>query len=489
MIGDTLYYILCAVLSLGVLGGIYLMSKVERASLGNRLSAVCMLCAIIINLLRYNIIGVTELWGGLLMGAGVGVFLVNKSKMMLMPQLVALLNGLGGLASSIAAALVLNNMGAKISFEGFAGAIALLVGGFTFSGSMIAAGKLHRLLNQRPVTLKFHSLLTGLSFLLMLAFALLTGLGAGAKGLYIVLCLVFSLVFGVLFAIRVGGADMPITISLLNSTSGLAAAIAGMAISDILLVSVGSIVGASGLLLTQIMCRAMNRKLVAILFAKSAGKPAGFEKAEKAENIEKTKPADEKKAELNEKAETEQEGIENEAKLLVPTRESAGEWLKQAQKIIIVPGYGMAISQAQSKLKMLADALREAGKNVRFAIHPVAGRMPGHMNVLLAEVDVPYDDLYEMEAIDGDFEKTDVAIVVGANDVLNPAANTAEGTPIYGMPVLSVDKARRAIICNFDDKPGYAGVPNPLYEPRENVLLLFGDAKESLGFLYDELRK
>lgn len=492
MIGDTLYYILCAVLSLGVLYGIFLMSKVEKASLGNKLSACCMLFAIVINLLHYNIIGAVELWSGILIGAGFGCYLTNRSKMIQMPQLVALLNGFGGLASSIAAALVLLNMGKSFSFESFTGALALAVGAITFSGSMIAAGKLHRVLPQKPVNLAMHSLLTGFSFVLILLFVLAIGLGLGMTGLCIALCLILSLLFGILFAIRVGGADMPITISLLNSTSGLAAAIAGMAINDILLVSVGSIVGASGLLLTQIMCRAMNRKLSSILFARGAKKQearSSVKNAAESEYEAKHEGLNSESPECIEGAAKEEKKVEKEPEIKQPAREDAGAWLKDAKEIIIVPGYGMAISQAQSKLKMLADELREQGKTVRYAIHPVAGRMPGHMNVLLAEVDVPYDDLYEMEAIDGDFEKTDVAIVVGANDVLNPAANTAEGTPIYGMPVLSVDKAKRAIICNFDDKPGYAGVPNPLYEPRENVILIFGDAKETLSFLYDELRK
>ena len=274
-----------------------------------------------------------------------------------------------------------------------------------------------------------------------------------------------SLIFGIVFAIRVGGADMPITISLLNSTSGVAAAIAGMATRDILTVSVGGIVGASGLLLTQIMCRAMNRSLSNILFSKGT-KVASPAVATKAETVAGATKIETK---------TESSG------------DDITSWIKEAKNIIIVPGYGMAVSQAQSRVKMLADKLEALGKNVRFAIHPVAGRMPGHMNVLLCEVDIPYEKLYEMEAINGDFEKTDLVIIIGASDVVNPAANTAEGTPIYGMPVLEADKGRHIIICNFDLKPGYAGVPNPLYEMKDKVHLLLGDAKDSIDTLLSKL--
>ena len=257
---------------------------------------------------------------------------------------------------------------------------------------------------------------------------------------------------------------MPITISLLNSTSGVAAAIAGMATRDILTVSVGGIVGASGLLLTQIMCRAMNRSLSNILFSKG---------------VKVASPAIAKADSVAQPTESEAKVERNEDNLT--------SWLKEAKNVIIVPGYGMAVSQAQSKVKMLADKLEGMGKNVRFAIHPVAGRMPGHMNVLLCEVDIPYEKLYEMEAINGDFEKTDLVIIIGASDVVNPAANTAEGTPIYGMPVLEADKGKHIIICNFDLKPGYAGVPNPLYEMKDKVQLLLGDAKDSIDGILSKL--
>lgn len=467
LISDAVYYVLCAFLSLGVLFGIKMMSKVEKANLGNKISAASMFFAVVLTLIRYNIWHDYILWVGMALGGFAGVYLVKKSKMMLMPQLVALLNGVGGIASALAAALLIEKGFAGISFESFAAAVALAVGALTFSGSLVAAGKLHRILPQKPVSLKGHSIISAALCVSIIVCIVLMVLQVKPLFLMPELCLILSLVFGVVFAIRVGGADMPITISLLNSSSGLAAAIAGMAVKDILLVSVGAIVGASGLLLTQIMCKAMNRSLSAILFAKKASPKADDKKDAKEEQEEARSPS----------------AAEEKPAIQIPDKEDAGAWLLEAQDIIIVPGYGMAISQAQAKLKMLADSLESKGKKVRYAIHPVAGRMPGHMNVLLAEVDVSYDALYEMESIDADFESCDLVLVVGANDVMNPAANTAEGTPIYGMPVLSVSKAERTIICNFDDKPGYAGVPNPMYEPSEKVMLLLGDAKESLDFL------
>lgn len=260
---------------------------------------------------------------------------------------------------------------------------------------------------------------------------------------------------------------MPITISLLNSMSGVAGSITGLAIYDPLLVAVGAIVGASGLLLTQIMCRAMNRSLGEILTGKTSV--------------------------LVNKKETNRQPVtcgNNPDSLICDVKEKQEilpeKIIKDAQKIVIVPGYGMALAQAQFQVKQLVDLLENSGKDVKFAIHPVAGRMPGHMNVLLAEVDIPYDKLFEMDDINPEFQETDAVIIVGANDVVNPAANTAEGTPIYGMPVLAVDQAKYVLICNFDTKPGYSGVDNPLYES-DNALLLVGDAKDTLSQLISKL--
>jgi len=263
-----------------------------------------------------------------------------------------------------------------------------------------------------------------------------------------------------------------------------------MALGDILLVAVGGIVGASGLLLTQIMCRSMNRSLGSVIFGGSAH-PAASPAATASLVRNPLSQASESGAAAQEEpirpegqhCETWCEDSASGGTADTPVPADAPAWLEKAQSVIIVPGYGMAISQAQEKVKLLLDTLQAAGKQVRFAIHPVAGRMPGHMNVLLAEVDIPYDLLCEMEDINRDFPSTDLAIVIGANDVINPAANTAQGTPIYGMPILNVSQAKRVIICNYDKKPGYAGVDNPLYEEGQHVLLLLGDAKDSLDVL------
>ena len=454
---DTLYYVLSALLSVGVLLGIRWMSRVETAVNGNRLSALCMLAAVVMVLVRGGILDDSAIWLGLAAGLVLGVVLARAVRMITMPQMVGFLNGLGGAASAIAAWLTLQVTVALNTFEVATGALALCVGALTFTGSMVAAGKLQRLLPQKPIRLPSHQMLTVASFLAMLLGLVLVVVLPGQRLLFAAITLLGSLAFGVLFALPVGGADMPITISLLNSTSGVAAAIAGMAIGDVLLVSVGGIVGASGLLLTQIMCHAMNRKLSAILLGKGTDKPAPVPPVQPVMET----PAPVVEAEL-------------------PPPKDAAQWINDAQDVVIIPGYGMALSQAQHAVKQLYDQLTGAGKRVRFAIHPVAGRMPGHMNVLLAEVDIPYDMLFEMDDINPTMDKVDLAIVIGANDVVNPAANTAEGTPIYGMPVLEVEKAGRVMMLNYDDKPGYAGVPNPLYQERPNVLLLFGDAKESL---------
>ncbi len=469
---NAVYYVISAILSLGVLLGISMMSRVKTARLGNALSALCMLLAILVVFFKYGIVSNTIVWLGLGVGFVVGVYLTIKVDMISMPQTVALLNGLGGAASAVVGLLTLISTSGigEGRFIGVTSAIAVVVGAVTFSGSLIAAGKLHRVLKQQPVVFPLHQVWTSLCLILSLAFiAFFAFAPTNTIKEYLIVASIagtlLSLIFGVVFAIRVGGADMPITISLLNSTSGVAAAIAGMATRDILTVSVGGIVGASGLLLTQIMCRAMNRSLSNILFSKG---------------VKVASPAVAKADSVAQPTETEAKVERNEDNLT--------SWLKEAKNVIIVPGYGMAVSQAQSRVKMLADKLEGMGKEVRFAIHPVAGRMPGHMNVLLCEVDIPYEKLYEMEAINGDFEKTDLVIIIGASDVVNPAANTAEGTPIYGMPILEAGKGKHIIICNFDLKPGYAGVPNPLYEMKDKVQLLLGDAKDSIDTLLSKLQ-
>ena len=460
---EHIYYILCAVCVGAVLLGINMMSKVKSSVAGNGLSALAMVMAMVmIYATRVGDTGTTviiALLVALAVGAGIGIYGALKAKMIAMPQIIALLNGFGGAASALVAA-VTAVIGAKTTFEGATAGVALAVGALTFTGSLIAAGKLARILDSRPKTLPGHATIMGILVLVCVAGIVLQTVHSGAWAIAVA---ILALAIGVVFVMRVGGADMPITISLLNALSGVAGGIAGMAINEPLLVVIGGIVGASGLILTQDMCKAMNRKLIAILTGKTTAVAP------------KTKAP----------AQEEPEEVAAEPEKLTPA--AVGAKLQEAKKVIIVPGYGMALSQAQEKVAEFASALENKGCEVKFAIHPVAGRMPGHMSVLLCEADIDYEKLYMMEDINEEFASCDIAVVIGANDVTNPAANTAEGTPIYGMPVLSVADAPMAVFCNFDTKPGYAGVPNPLYDA-EHVLLMLGDAKESVKQLLDYVR-
>lgn len=550
---DIIYYVCAGILTLLVLVGIAMMSKVERAVAGNRLGALSMLLAILLTLWHFDIFSAVECWIAMLVGAVIGIIISIKVKMIEMPQMVGLLNGFGGAASMLSGILSLIASSPETDiFSLITAGLAIFVGSLTFTGSVVAAGKLAKWLPQKPVILKSHQSWTMLTLLLSIATVVLLALpdvlsSAPLKALMILLCAILSGLFGVIFSIRVGGADMPITISLLNSLSGVAGSIAGMAISDPLLVAVGAIVGASGLLLTQIMCRAMNRRLGDILLGKTStpvkktetkkdkepvtaaaeavdsvvegiletdatvdvASGAGVDSYQATDgakdSVLETDPTGDvvsgidvdsgRIADVDLKTGTAIVQSANDAleeapeKVLTPAEQS-GRLLSKAKKIIIVPGYGMALSQAQSSVKQLTSELEQDGRNVEFAIHPVAGRMPGHMNVLLAEVDIPYDKLHEMDDINEDFKDADVALVIGANDVVNPAANTAEGTPIYGMPILNVADARHIIICNFDTKPGYAGVDNPLYDEEENknTVLVLGDAKDSLRSITEAYR-
>lgn len=439
---DTLYYILGGIAIIGFLVDIIMMSRVRLARVGNLVGAASVLLITLATMVHLNIMSSASIWIALVISIIVSLIFAFKVKSIQMPQVVALLNGFGGLASALVA---WSALGTASSFEHYTALIALAIGTLTFTGSVVAAGKLARLFNQRPVVIPYHAVVA-----YMLLIATLVGIVLSCPWLV----LIASAIFGVIFSIRVGGADMPITISLLNSLSGVAGGISGIAICNPVLVCAGGVVGASGLLLTQIMCRAMNRKLAAILL------PSGNMVAPATNNPQVTKaepPAEKKKRDEHDIAQA----------------------LTTAKDVIIVPGYGMALAQAQTAVKRLADRFEARGAKVRYAIHPVAGRMPGHMNVLLCEVDVPYEQLFELESINDDFKNCDVAIAIGANDTINPAANTAEGTPIYGMPVLAVGDAKTVVICNLDTKPGYAGVPNAIYD-REDVTVLLGDANESI---------
>lgn len=466
MIGT--YEIVSIILSILVLTGIKLMSSPQTAVQGNRIGAVAMLAAIIAVLMYNGIIDVPLLWIAIFVGGAIGYIMAKRVKMIQMPQMVALLNGFGGGASALVALVEIFERYQGMTFSGrLSSQLALVVGAITLSGSLIAAGKLDRRISQQPVILIHHNWISN-TVLLITVLLLIVASAISVSGIIFVSLVIAALaiVYGVLFAIRIGGADMPITISLLNSLSGLAGAICGFTIGDLSLVAIGAIVGASGLILTQIMCQAMNRSLVDILSGSGLNSKNDYKKI----TAKKEKAADIK----------ESPGV--------VVKKSPQEILKAASKVIIVPGYGMAVAQAQDQVKVLYDTLESQGKEVKFAIHPVAGRMPGHMNVLLAEVGVPYDKLYEMDVINSEFAETDVVIVVGACDVVNPAASTAEGTPIYGMPVLKVEEAKNVIVCNLDTEPGYSGVENPLYE-LPHVHLLLGNAAETVKEIVDNIKQ
>lgn len=490
-----------------------MMSRVRTAVAGNLLSAFAILLGVVATLFFTSVVSAWTIWPALLLGALIGSVMARQVKMIQMPQTVALFNGLGGGASALVG---LMSVDGNSAFQQVTSLLAIAVGMVTLIGSLVAAGKLHRLLNQRPVVCHdhiTHFLLLNLALLLMLwaVFAPLVLSADIDLHKYAIMSIAGGTIFGLLFSIRVGGADMPITISLLNSLSGVAGAIAGMAIGDVFLVAVGGIVGASGLLLTQIMCRAMNRSLVRILMSVSPknDSPDAIAVPTKSntptpEQIKRVMDLEKKIRELEEIVKNLEErvhrlqepltalqenrfsGQEQEKASALPT-DGAVAVLSRAKDVIIVPGYGMALAQAQHQVRQLADKLESRGARVRYAIHPVAGRMPGHMNVLLAEADVDYEKLFEMDAINDDFKNCDAVVVIGANDVMNPAARHAEGTPIYGMPVLNVDEAPHVVVCNFDLKPGYAGVENPLYSRDDGVYLELGDARETLMRLINEL--
>ena len=460
MMTDLFYYIGCAVLVAGVLAGIAMMSRVRLAAAGNLLCALCMAAAIILTLIQYDIMSEGYLWAAMAAGLVCGLIWAARIKMMEMPQVVALLNSFGGAASAAVTAISLLDGYEVNAFGLITGGLALAIGTVTLTGSLVAAGKLHKLLPQKAVVWRGQQAVIIGSILAMGASALLLALRAVPLPVSVILCVFFSAVFGIAFSIRVGGADMPITISLLNSLSGVAGSVAGMVVGDPLLVAVGGVVGASGLLLTQIMCKSMNRRLADILTGKTALPLLPVREAQAAAGSGDAPPPGRDAS--PDHAQGKASGIPQTPK-----------------RVIIIPGYGMALAQAQQLVKRLADKYEAMGAKVDYAIHPVAGRMPGHMNVLLAEADVPYDKLREMDDINPEFDDCDLAVVVGANDVVNPAANTAEGTPIYGMPVLNVQNARHILVCNYDSKPGYAGVDNPLYH-MEHVTLMLGDAAETL---------
>ena len=443
--------------------GLKRLSSPGTAVNGNRLSAAGMLIAIVVTLFDRGIVGYSVIAAGLVVGSALGLWMARAVKMTAMPQMVALLNGFGGAASLLVGGaeflkseLVGRNLGLDTSITI---QLSLLIGAVTLTGSIVAFAKLQELLPGKPITFPGLQALNATIFLAIAALSIYqVAIPESLLWPFYLVC-ALSLLLGVLLVLPIGGADMPVVISLLNSYSGIAAAMTGFVIRNDVLIISGALVGSSGIILSQIMCRAMNRSLANVLFGAfgSGGGAVASGKTAEGLTVRQVSPED------------------------------AAVQLGYARSVIVVPGYGLAVAQAQHLVRELADQIEKRGGEVKYAIHPVAGRMPGHMNVLLAEANVPYEKLFDMDAINGEFDRADVALVIGANDVVNPAARTDPGSPIYGMPILNADHAQSVIVLKRGMGSGFAGIENELfYNPRTSML--FGDAKASLGKLVTELK-
>ncbi|WP_018997540.1 NAD(P)(+) transhydrogenase (Re/Si-specific) subunit beta [Hirschia maritima] len=459
---SALLYLVCAVLFIFAIRG---LASPETARQGNKIGILGMVLAAgtTLFLVKDNLDGVTFglITGGVVIGGGIGAVLATRAPMTSMPQMVGMFNALGGMASLLVA-LAAFYAPASFGLLGAEGTIAprslvemslsVLIGAITFSGSLIAALKLNGSIPGGPIILPLRHVLNLLIALGIVALIVVTANSNGAQsggGMLLIWIAILALIFGVTLVIPIGGADMPVVVSMLNSYSGWAAAALGFTLSNFALIVVGAIVGASGAILSYIMCKAMNRSFISVIAGGFGGDDA--DTAVRADNSDKP--------------------------VKIGSADDAAFILKNASKVIIVPGYGMAVAQAQHALKEMADSLKEAGVDVSYAIHPVAGRMPGHMNVLLAEAQVPYDEIYEMDDINSSFKQADVAFVIGANDVTNPGAKDDPSSPIYGMPVLEVWNAGTTMFIKRSLASGYAGVQNDLFY-RENTMMLLDDAKK-----------
>jgi NAD(P) transhydrogenase subunit beta len=457
-----LSYLLASVLFILGLKG---LTHPRTAVRGNTISALGMLIAVVVTVLDRQILGYGWIAAGLVVGSGAGAVLSARTKMTAMPQMVALLNGFGGAASVlVAGAALVEAVGiaerAVTTQLTVATAASGLIGAVTFTGSAAAFAKLQELVSGNPVLFPGQQALNALLALGAIALGAGVVLHPEAQWLYWMLVLVSS-VLGLLLVIPIGGADMPVVISLLNSYSGMAACATGFVLNNTMLIVAGALVGASGIILTQIMCKAMNRSLANVLFGGVGAVAAG--PGARADDVYA-------------------------GRIKSTTAEEIAMLLEVAQRVMIVPGYGMAVSQAQHSVRDLTRLLESRGVQVDFAVHPVAGRMPGHMNVLLAEADIPYEKLLTMEEANPQFEQTDVAIVIGANDVVNPVARTDPQSPIAGMPILDVDKARTVVMVKRSLSPGFAGIPNPLFAA-DNCLMYFADGKKAIVDLITAMKE
>ena len=439
--------------------GLKMLSSPKSARTGNFYSAFGMLIAICATLLDKEIISFQFIVLGLIIGSAFGAFLAVTVKMTQMPQMVGLLNGYGGLASALVGiSEYIKNFGDTTLYGISTTTITLIIGAVTFSGSVIAYGKLEGVISGQPITYPLQKTINFLLFLTVISCSVLLLLNPNSYNWFITIAAV-TFILGILLVIPIGGADMPVVVSLLNSYSGMAGCAAGFVLSNYCLIITGSLVGASGIILTKIMCKAMNRSLANVMFG-AFGKVksgAGGTTKTKAQTVQGYTPED------------------------------ATIVLESASLVIIVPGYGLAVAQAQHNVRELADTLEKRGIEVKYAIHPVAGRMPGHMNVLLAEANVPYEKLYEMDTINPEFERADVALVIGANDVTNPAAKNNPASPIYGMPILEVEKAKTIIFLKRSMATGFAGIENELFL-MSKTMMLFGDAKDTVVKLVNLLK-
>lgn len=453
--------------------GVACFRSLRRARGGNLLAASALAVAAAVVLIRNELHAWPLLLIGLTVGSVVGGGIARRVSMIQIPALVATQNGAGGAAACLVSSVeVLRGVQATWSVAHGAGLLGIVVGALTFSASMAAAGKLAGRLNQRPSSLPYHGLMTGsVGLLIIMVLGMMTVVpGWTLVGVIVVGAL--SLTLGILIAMRVGGADMPVMISLLNATTGLAAALCGVVMDHYFLVACGAMVAASGAVLTHMMCLAMNRPLINVLvgFQVTSAPSTFFPAVVDSQDL------------LAEDAVATADAT---SVARDPLRHAV-DLINAARHVIVVPGYGMALAQAQFEVVKLSQHLKSRGVDVRFAVHPVAGRMPGHMNVVLAEAEASYEDLEELASANRRFPDVDLAIVVGACDVVNPAAQQRAGTPISGMPILEVHKSSQVIVCNLDDKPGYSGVENLLYR-QSNVCLLLGDAKVTMASLLEQI--
>jgi NAD(P) transhydrogenase subunit beta len=468
---DSVLRLTYLVASVLFIQGLRDMTHPRTATRGNATSAGGMFLAVLVTVLWFEILSPVVLAAGLLVGGAIGVWLAVTVETTEMPQLVGLFNGFGGGASAlVAGAELIDVLGSGASLTAdltTTAAIAGIIGSVTFWGSLVAAGKLHGVVGDPPVGQTAGHVIKGLLLLLSVVAGLFLIVQPDIFGSaplttwipsYWVLVAAAS-ILGVFLVVPIGGADMPVVIALLNSYSGLAAATTGFVLNNTALIIAGTLVGASGLILTVIMCQSMNRSLTNVLFGGLGG-------------------------------DTDSEEVEEiyEGQITETSPEEVTMLMETAGRVVVVPGYGMAVAQAQHAVAELVELLEENGVDVEFGIHPVAGRMPGHMNALLAEADVPYDKMRELEAVNPTFSRTDLVVVTGANDVVNPKANTDDSSPIAGMPVLDVSDAQSVVVNKRSLSPGFSGIPNPLFAA-DNTSMLFGDAKETMQELVNQYKE